>query len=53
VAVDFPLEIRALRQTFSSILEVSDLGRARERIAELSEAASAPCLWDEPERPRR
>ena len=50
MAVDFPVEIRALRQTFSSILEVSDLGSARQRIAELSEAASAPDLWNDPDR---
>jgi peptide chain release factor 2 len=50
VAVDFPVEIRALRQTFSSILEVSDLDAARKQIAELSEAAAAPDLWNDPER---
>jgi peptide chain release factor 2 len=50
VAVDFPVEIRALRQTFSSILEVSDLDTARKQIAELSEAAAAPDLWSDPER---
>jgi peptide chain release factor 2 len=50
VAVDFPVELRALRQTFSSILEVSDLESARRQIAELSEAAAAPDLWNDPER---
>jgi peptide chain release factor 2 len=50
VAFDFPLEIRVLRQTFSSILEVSDLGTARKQIAEFSEVASAPDLWNDPER---
>jgi peptide chain release factor 2 len=50
VAVDFPVEIRTLRQTFSSILEVSDLDSARNRIAALSEDASAPDLWNDPDR---
>jgi peptide chain release factor 2 len=48
-AVDFPSEIRALRQTFSSIREVSDLDRLRAEIAELSEQASAPDLWNDPD----
>ena len=50
MAVDFPVELRALRQTLDSILEVSDLPGMRARIAELSEAASAPDLWDDPDR---
>jgi peptide chain release factor 2 len=49
-AVDFPAEIRALRQTFSSILDVTDLDGLKKQIGELSEAASAPDLWDEPDR---
>ena len=48
-AVDFPAEIRALRQTYASIREVSDLDRLRQEVAELSERASAPDLWDDPE----
>ncbi len=48
--VDFPVRLRELRQTLSSILEVSDLAGMRTRIAELSAAASAPDLWDDPER---
>jgi peptide chain release factor 2 len=50
VAVDFPAEIRELRSTLDSILQVSDLDAMRSQIAELSEQASAPDLWDDPER---
>jgi peptide chain release factor 2 len=48
-AVDFSAEIRALRQTYASIREVSDLDRLRADIVHLSEQASAPNLWDDPE----
>jgi peptide chain release factor 2 len=50
VAVDFPAELRDLRQTLASILEVSDVGALEKQVAELSEQASAPDLWDDPER---
>jgi peptide chain release factor 2 len=46
-AVEFPAEIRALRQTFFSIVEVSDVDGLNKQIAELSDAASAPDLWDD------
>jgi peptide chain release factor 2 len=49
-AVDFPAEIRALRQTFYSILEVSDLDGLKTQIADLSDVASTPDLWDDPYR---
>jgi len=49
VPVDFPVRVRELRQTLASILEVSDLEGMRARIAELSDAASAPDLWEDPE----
>jgi len=49
-AVEFPAEIRALRQTFSSILEVTDLDGLKKQIADLSDAASAPDLWNDPDR---
>jgi peptide chain release factor 2 len=52
-AVDFPAEIRLLRQTFSSIREVSDLDRLRSQIAELSAQASAPDLWNDPDAAQR
>jgi peptide chain release factor 2 len=50
VAVDFPAQIRELRTTLESILEVSDLPGLQRQVAELSEQASAPDLWDDPER---
>ena len=50
VAIDFPTELRQVRQVLSSILEVSDLEAKRSRIAELSDQAGAPDLWDDPER---
>ncbi|MFC5998100.1 peptide chain release factor 2 [Quadrisphaera sp. GCM10027208] len=48
-AVDFSAEIRNLRATFGSIREVTDLDRLRAEIAELSEQAAAPDLWDDPD----
>jgi peptide chain release factor 2 len=50
VAVDFPAQIRELRTTLESILEVSDLPGLQKQVAELSEQASAQDLWDDPER---
>jgi len=49
-AVDFPVQIQQLRQTLDSILEVSDLPAMRRQVAELSEQASVPDLWDDPDR---
>jgi peptide chain release factor 2 len=48
-AVDFPSEIKSLRTTYESIVEVTDLEALRARISELSEQAAAPDLWDDPE----
>ncbi len=48
-AVDFPAEIKALRTTYESIVEVTDVEALRARIAELSEQAAAPDLWDDPD----
>jgi peptide chain release factor 2 len=50
VAVDFPAALRELRQTLTSILQVSDVDALEGQVAELSERASAPDLWDDPER---
>lgn len=47
--IDFPAEIRALRSTLESIAAVSDPEVLTRKIAELSEQASAPDLWDDPE----
>ncbi|HZI98009.1 MAG TPA: peptide chain release factor 2, partial [Actinomycetales bacterium] len=48
-AVDFSAEIKALRATFESIRDVTDLGALRTQITALSEQASAPDLWDDPD----
>ena len=50
MAIDFATQLRQVRQVLNSILEVSDLAANRARIAELSEQAAAPDLWDDPER---
>jgi len=47
--LDFGAEIAALRSTFSDIASVVDPDRLRVQIAELSEQAGAPDLWDDPE----
>ncbi|MEH0110992.1 peptide chain release factor 2 [Tersicoccus sp. MR15.9] len=48
-ATDFPAEIAQLRSTFASIENVVDVEKVRAEIAELSEQAGAPDLWDDPE----
>ncbi|GAA1498840.1 peptide chain release factor 2 [Paeniglutamicibacter kerguelensis] len=47
-STDFPAEIRALRSTYASIEEVSDVPRIRADIEMLSEEAGVPNLWDNP-----
>ncbi len=47
--MDFAAEIAALQQTFSSIREVSDVDLLRSEVAELTEQAAAPDLWDHPD----
>ncbi|NLE72236.1 MAG: peptide chain release factor 2 [Actinomycetales bacterium] len=49
MATDFPAEIAALRSTLGTIRAVSDPEALCARIAELSEQASAPDLWDDPD----
>ncbi len=44
---DFPTEIAALRGTLATISAVSDPEALRGRIAEFSEQAAAPDLWDD------
>ncbi|MFP3578306.1 peptide chain release factor 2 [Arthrobacter sp. fls2-241-R2A-200] len=46
--IDFPAEIRALRGTYMSIENVTDVDALKAEIAELSEQAGAPDLWDDP-----
>ncbi len=48
-ALDLPAEIRALRQTLESIRQVTDIDGLRVRIAHLSDQASAPDLWNDPD----
>ncbi|MCL2788801.1 MAG: PCRF domain-containing protein, partial [Micrococcales bacterium] len=45
---DYAAEMRALRETFSSITLVSDPEGLKRRIETLSEQAGAPDLWDDP-----
>ncbi|MGG5171242.1 peptide chain release factor 2 [Pseudarthrobacter sp. J1738] len=47
-AIDFPAEIRALRSTYTSIEQVSNVEQIREDIEDLSDQAGAPDLWDDP-----
>ncbi|MCC2659440.1 MAG: bacterial peptide chain release factor 2 (bRF-2), partial [Arthrobacter sp.] len=46
--IDFSAEIRALRATYTSIENVSNVEELKEDIAELSERAGEPNLWDDP-----
>ncbi len=49
MVIDFPHELEALRHKHASIAAVTHPERLQERIAELSEQASAPDLWDDPD----
>jgi peptide chain release factor 2 len=49
VIKDFPQELRSLRSTLESIEAVSDPAALERKIALLSEEASAPNLWDDPD----
>lgn len=53
MATDFPAEIKDLRATLENIEAVTDPQALRARIAELSEQASAPDLWDDQEAAQR
>src|SRR5918996_927344 len=46
--IDFSAEIRALRATYTSIENVTNVEALKEEIAELSERAGEPNLWDDP-----
>ncbi|HLV05273.1 peptide chain release factor 2 [uncultured Georgenia sp.] len=50
MAIDFPTEIQNLRNTYRSISAVTDPDALRAQIAELSEQAAAPDLWDDQDR---
>ena len=45
-------EFARLRQRLANLAEVLDVDVARARLAELSELAGQPGLWDDPERAR-
>ena len=49
MATDFSEEIQNLQHTLDQITTVSDPDQLRARIAELSEQAAAPDLWDDPD----
>lgn len=49
MAIDFSSEIASLQQTFASIRDVSDVDQLKSEVAELTEAAAAPDLWDDPD----
>ncbi|MFD1714152.1 peptide chain release factor 2 [Amnibacterium flavum] len=46
--LDIPQEIAELRSTFGAILAVVDVDELRAKVADLSEKAGAPDLWDDP-----
>lgn len=50
---DFSAEISALRATLSTISAVSDPAALRAKIAELSDQAAAPDLWDDTEKAQK
>ncbi|MEU4206691.1 peptide chain release factor 2 [Rothia terrae] len=52
-SIDFSAEIKTLRSTYSSIEEVSNVDAIKASIAELSEAANAPDLWDNPDQAQK
>ncbi|MFM6847679.1 MAG: peptide chain release factor 2 [Terrabacter sp.] len=50
MAVDFTQEIKELRATMDSVRGVTDLDALGVTIADLEKQASAPDLWDDPEK---
>ncbi|SKC77749.1 peptide chain release factor 2 [Krasilnikoviella flava] len=48
--IDFPAEIKALRATLESIEAVSDPTVLQAKIDDLTQQATAPDLWDDPEK---
>lgn len=49
MSIDFSVEIESLRGTLNNIVAVTRPEELKARIAELSEKAAAPDLWDDPE----
>ncbi|WP_424115133.1 peptide chain release factor 2 [Rothia dentocariosa] len=52
-AFDFSAEIKDLRSIYASIVAVSDLEGIKCALEDLSQQASAPELWDDPEHAQR
>ncbi len=50
---DFTEELKRLDATLTSVETVLDPGRLRAEIADLAAQASAPDLWDDPDRAQR
>src|SRR3978361_1520807 len=51
--LDFSADIAALRSTFADIRSVIGVERLTEEIADLSEQAGAPDLWDDTEQAQK
>ena len=50
---DFSAEVKDLRSIYASIVAVSDLEGIKRALEDLSQQASAPELWDDPEHAQR
>ncbi|WP_022881254.1 peptide chain release factor 2 [Gryllotalpicola ginsengisoli] len=53
IELDLSGEIASVRSTFSDIRAVVDVDNLKAQIAELSERAGAPDLWDDPEQAQK
>lgn len=51
--IDFSQKIADLRSTMSEIKQVSDVEQMKAEIADLTEKAGAPDLWDDPEKAQK
>ncbi|MDY3048879.1 MAG: peptide chain release factor 2 [Rothia sp. (in: high G+C Gram-positive bacteria)] len=51
--IDYSAQLKTLRSRYASLEEVSDLEGLRATLADLSEAAGAPDLWDQPEQAQK
>jgi peptide chain release factor 2 len=51
--VDVPAELKELSATLASIEKVLDLDKLRREAAELEQQASAPDLWDDPDKAQK
>jgi peptide chain release factor 2 len=53
VDVDVPAELKELSATLANVEKVLDLPKLRGEVADLEKQASAPNLWDDPEKAQR